>query len=515
MANTTFNVPRSHLTMALCLPLAVLLGYVLAEPLDSGSMAVVVFVLVILSVPLFMKWHHPLLVLGWNATLSPQFLPGHAGIWLYLTAISLFFAILNRATNPDEKFLSVPSITRPLLALAAVVVATGVLSGGFGSRLLGSSQFGGGRYYYLLGAIAGYFALTCRPIRLERASVYVGMFFLSGLTALISNLAYMAGPGFYFLYILFDPAYAVDQARASLALDPGIVRFASSSVVSPAIFCWCLARYGLKGMLDLSRPWRLLLVFGTIVGVLFGGFRSSLVLLLLTLAVLFFLEGLHRTKYLFALFAAVIIGSILLIPMADKLPLSVQRSLSVLPLPLNLDSEAKLSAEISSQWRVEMWKQVIPEIPKYLLRGKGYGLDPQDVEQTDITFRGSVNNQSWAGAKLMGDYHNGPLSVIISFGIYGCVAFVWFLFACHRLMWRYLKSGHPSLRNINALIFASFAAKTILFFFVFGALHTDMVSFAGLIGLSVALNAAVPAPEPELEASELEVDLNRGLSPSS
>src|SRR6478609_2854364 len=131
MANTTFNVPRSHLTMALCLPLAVLLGYVLAQPLESESMAVVVFVLVILAVPLFMKWHHPLLVLGWNAAITPQFLPGHANLCLYLAAISFFFGILNRATNPDEKFLSAPSITTPLLALAAVVIATGMLSGGF------------------------------------------------------------------------------------------------------------------------------------------------------------------------------------------------------------------------------------------------------------------------------------------------------------------------------------------------------------------------------------------------
>jgi hypothetical protein len=75
MANT-INFPRSHLIMGLCLPLAVLLGYLLAEPLDSASLGVIVFVLIILGVPLLMKWHHPLLILSWNAYISTFFLPG-------------------------------------------------------------------------------------------------------------------------------------------------------------------------------------------------------------------------------------------------------------------------------------------------------------------------------------------------------------------------------------------------------------------------------------------------------
>ena len=50
------HIPKTHLIMALCLPLAVILGYFLAEPLDSGSLGVVVFVLVVLSVPILMKW---------------------------------------------------------------------------------------------------------------------------------------------------------------------------------------------------------------------------------------------------------------------------------------------------------------------------------------------------------------------------------------------------------------------------------------------------------------------------
>src|SRR6478672_7748920 len=107
MANTTFNIPRAHLTMALCLPLAVLLGYVLAEPFESGSVAVVVFVLVVLAVPIVLKWHHPLLVLSWNALVNPVFFPNRVTLWMPVAGVSMIVAILNRATNPDKRFISV------------------------------------------------------------------------------------------------------------------------------------------------------------------------------------------------------------------------------------------------------------------------------------------------------------------------------------------------------------------------------------------------------------------------
>ncbi len=46
MANA-INIPKTHLIMGLSLPLAVLLGYFIAEPMELGSLAVVVFVLVL------------------------------------------------------------------------------------------------------------------------------------------------------------------------------------------------------------------------------------------------------------------------------------------------------------------------------------------------------------------------------------------------------------------------------------------------------------------------------------
>ena len=49
MANA-INIPKTHLILGLSLPLAVLLGYFLAEPVELGSMAVVAIVLAVLSI---------------------------------------------------------------------------------------------------------------------------------------------------------------------------------------------------------------------------------------------------------------------------------------------------------------------------------------------------------------------------------------------------------------------------------------------------------------------------------
>jgi hypothetical protein len=65
------------LIFALCLPLAVLLGYLLAEPMDLSSLATIVLVLGVLSVPVLMPWYHPLLILTWNAAISLSFCPAH------------------------------------------------------------------------------------------------------------------------------------------------------------------------------------------------------------------------------------------------------------------------------------------------------------------------------------------------------------------------------------------------------------------------------------------------------
>ena len=481
-----FAVSRNHLIFGLCLPLAILLGYLLAEPLESTSLAIVIMVLAVLAVPVLMRWYHPLLIVSWNAAVTPYFLPGQPQLWILMAGLGLLFAVLNRSVNPAHQFLHVPALIRPLLVLLVVVAATAMTTGGFGMAVLGSESYGGKGYFYLAAAAAGYFALTSRPIPPARAQLYVALFFLSGLTAIVSHLAYVAGPKFYFLYELFPVSTALDQAAADMALDKGMVRLGGLPTAAQAIFSFLLARYGIEGVFNFAKPWRGILFFGALMASTFGGFRSAIIFMGLTFAISFYLERLWRTRVFLMLIFIGTLGGVLLLGFAKHFPPSVQRAISF--LPVNIDPLIQQSAETSTDWRLEMWKAVVPQIPQYLFKGKGYALSPDDVYLVgESTWRGLTT--SWEGAALAGDYHSGPLSVIIPFGIYGVVAFGWLLAAGTRYLHGNYRRSPPALRRINRYLFALFVARMVFFVLVYGHFKVELYYLVGILGLSVALNA--------------------------
>ncbi len=483
----TFAVSRNRSIFGLCLPVAILLGYLLAEPLESSSMTIVVMVLAVLLAPLVLRWHHPFLVFSWGATINLGFLPGRPQLWMVLSLVSFLLAVLTRAVHPERKFLFVPKVVWPLGCLVAVVFATASLTGGVGLSALGSDRIGGKGYFYISAAVLGFFALTSQPVPLPRARLYVGLFFLSGLTAMASNLIYFA-PKLYFLYYLFPPEMAIDQAMAEYAVNDFAVRISGMSLGALAVNAFLLTRYGLRGVFDVSRPWRLALLLGAGFASTFGGYRSAVLYQGVLIMVLFVVEGLWRTRYLWiVLGTAVLVGGVL-VTFVDRMPLSVQRAVSF--LPINVDPVTKESATVSTEWRLEMWRNVLPDVPKYFFKGRGYALDPNELSvMVDLSRRGAAN--SAAAAAYAGDYHNGPLSVLIPFGIFGLLTFVWFLAAGGWLLRQNHLYGDPALRTINAVLFSLYLARVIFFFCIFGALNMDLFNFTGIIGLSIALNGGV------------------------
>ena len=487
--------------MALCLPLATLLGYFLAEPYDSGGMSIVVMVLVVLAVPLLMQWHHPMLVLSWNLYMIPSFLPGQPSVLMIMVPVALVFALLNRSVSSHHRFISIPSLTKPLIFLVVVVLVTAQLTGGIGLQAFGGGQFGGKRYFYIFLAVAGYFALTSERIPPQRAGLYLAMFFLPTLASLISNFVYLAGPGFYFLFNLFPASLAEDQASGGSLTSQSIRRIGGLQVASGGFSSYLFARYGIRGILDSTKPLRVTLFLVVVLACLASGYRSTFILVGMTFAGMFYLEGLHRTRLLAVLLGLGVACGALLVPFADKLPWVVQRTLAF--LPIDVDPMVKQITESSSGWRVEIWKTVLPEVPKYFFKGKGYAVSPQDLQMAgNARFQSDEGNAY--GAILAGDYHSGPLSVVIPFGIFGVIAFVWFLSAALRVLYHNYRFGDPSLRRINACLLVTFAARIVLFIFIFGSFYSDIFIFAGLAGLGVSLNGR---PEPEVPQEPIEDSL--------
>jgi len=386
-----------------------------------------------------------------------------------------------------RNFLSAPELTKPILFLAAVVLLTGKLRGGLGMRVLGGSSFGGKYYFYVMGAIIGYYALTSERIPILKSGRAVKWYFLSGVTWGVSNLLYGLGPIFYVLFYVVSPDPAYGQAAADY--NEGMVkRFGGLGATACVLVGYILARWGLRGVFDLTKPWRLLFLMSALMASLFSGFRSQVAFVVLLLVVQFIAEGLWKTVYLPILCALGLLGLAPLVLFANKMPAAVQRSLAV--LPVDIDPNVRAEAESSTDWRWEMWSVVWREVPKYLLLGKGYAIDPLDLYLTGEATRAGLL-KGYEEALLAGDYHNGPFSVLIPFGIFGMIAFVWLLGAGVKVLYSNYRYGDARLRQVNLALLSYFLAQCLCFFFVFGAFNSQLSVFMGILGFGVSLNGGV------------------------
>jgi hypothetical protein len=132
-------------------------------------------------------------------------------------------------------------------------------------------------------------------------------------------------------------------------------------------------------------------------------------------------------------------------------------------------------------------------VPKYFWLGKGLGISSGDLEMAnELVRRGSITSQEVA--IIAGDYHSGPLSVIITFGIWGVIGFVWFLAASIRALYFNYRYGDETLKKVNTFLLAFFVARTIHYLFIFGGFYGDIAHFCGLMGLSIALNGGIRKP---------------------
>src|SRR5207244_900757 len=186
---------RSLLIYSICVPLAVVLGYLAAQPIDMTTITVLAPVALLLVTPLLLRWHHTWLIATWASTLMLFFL--HTSAWMVLVWVSLLISILQYILNRNLKFLAVGPVTRPLVFLAVVILVTARCRGGIGLQMLGGSSVGGKGYVILLTAIAGFFALTARRIPPERALFFVGLYFAGQATMVLSELSAVAGPSLY------------------------------------------------------------------------------------------------------------------------------------------------------------------------------------------------------------------------------------------------------------------------------------------------------------------------------
>jgi O-Antigen ligase len=483
-ANVTAAL-RSLVVYAACAVLAIVIGVLMLNPLTYSALGFIGILCAVLLIPVFMKWHRPLMLFCWSMPVMAFFIKGDPNLFLVMITLSLTATIVERAIG-QKRFFNVPQITWPLFCLIGVVLITAKFTGGLGLRAFGSEVYGGKKYIFLIVAILGYFAIASVPIPPEKARKYVALYFAGGILAFVQDL-YPIMP--HFLYPIF---WLIPPTGYSFGSAGGVARLAGTAAAGAALTNVLIACYGLRGIFLSGKLWRpVVYCFGFIL-IFLGGFRSGIIGGAATFLILFFLEGLHRTRLLpsLVIFALIIAG--LVIPLAPHLPYNFQRVLTVFPQSVvQLRSDARVDAKDSWDWRVSMWKALLPQIPEHLLLGKGFAISREDFN-TEMGANAAVNtiaDPAQQALALSSDYHNGPLSVVLPFGIWGVIAVVWFLASGLWVTYRNYRYSPPELKTINAFLFGTFIWLVIVFYGI--ALANAMGAFTGALGLSVAINRGV------------------------
>jgi hypothetical protein len=495
------------LVFGICVPLALFLGYLLATPLEATSMVFVVMTLFLLLIPILLKWHHEALIVSWNLALVAFFFPGSPAVGYLVGGLSLFFTMTKRTLWRRADSIHCPSVSIPLMALAVIVLITAQQTGGIHARALGSDAWGALRYFYVLGAIVGYFAFVGQPIAPHRAKLMAGLFFLSGVTSAIPVLISLAGPGLQFLLVAFSQTSIMATDTTIFSLD--LQRFVGVTFMSQAVCWFMLLRFGIRGILDFHKPWRFITVVAMIALGLLGGFRSFLIVFCLVSLVQFYFEGLFRSRFFIWFSLAGVVGATLLVAFSDQLPLAVQRSISF--LPVQIDPSVRRDATGTWDWRWEMWGVTLAVVPRYLLLGKGFNFDGMDAYLTSLSAERGMA-RSYDAAMITGDYHQGILTLIIPFGIWGLLAFIAFCVASLRVLYRNYRYSSPELRSINAFLLSYFIGRLIFYAVFYGEFYLDLMIFTGAVGMSLSLNGgmrqeaevAVPAPMASTEDLRLQ-----------
>lgn len=476
---------------AICIPLAIFVGYFLtSNAYQTVYLAAALTGLLVL--PLVLKLHYPILLFSWHASIALFFINSHPNLWLLMVLVSLGVSLVERILSRESHFISVPSVVLPMMIFLGVVFLTAEANGGFGLKALGSSVYGGKKYVYLLIGALSYFALVARQIPPEKVSRYFTIFVLGAVTVAIGDLFMVAPSWLDPLFLVFPPA-----AVSNDPFEFGVTRLNGTGVLGVAVFSWMIAKYGLRGIFLSGKVWRVVLLAAMFFVGTLGGFRTSLGTMMLIFAGAFIVEKIYQTW----LVAPAILGSLLLaliiVPTAHHLPFTMQRAMAF--LPLDLDRDALAAAESSTDWRINMWTGLLQDqVPQHFWKGKGFAFSKQDYDemmgQTALASSGYAEaNADEQGLALAGDYHNGMLSLIIPFGIWGVLTFTWFMSAGLRVVYLNLKYGRPEFRTINYFLFMMYFIEFGSYLSCFGGLSvsTDMAWFTGYLGMSIAINGGV------------------------
>lgn len=450
-----------------------------------------------------------LIPLGLSLQGSLNFLPGSPPPWAVGTAAAMgMLAVRFALRRPDFTWRFTLLDAAVLLQLAAVGQA--YLRNPTGLMMLGGDMAGGKPYFVFGLAVLAYFCIaTARPdLKTIRTvlMVSIGLYALDGLLSTISDRS-------PFIASTVLPVYSNVNLGVALGGESGMdyseVRggggFAQlgRAMVLP---CFCLVRP--IQCINPLRPFLFAIVLVGCLLVLLSGFRSGIAYLAVVFAVSAFIRRRGFDVAVVSLLGLFALALVLMSGQVRSLPFGVQRILSV--LPVDVESAARVDAENSTEWRVEMWKMALGT-DRYIdnkLLGDGFTMSAREMRAIMDAAAGYSNymDSSQEQALAKGSYHGFHVETIRFTGYFGLACALVLMFAAFGVARRCLRQfrGDPFFPwvvflSMNFLIFPFWSML------VFGAYRAEFPQFIAMAGLlKMVENLALqrnPQPLESLEAA--------------
>ncbi len=376
-------------------------------------------------------------------------------------------------------------------ALIAVIIVHMVVRG-CGFRAISGELWGGMAYVRVFIAF-GFFVVS--DVVLLSEEKFRKLFKWTAIASFIPGLAQamflVSGGALYQQYMFVRvEAWALRQSLYASVSNQGVVRYHFMAGIANTII-----------MIGLTiAKWRYLPLFIliSIPAGLISGFRSAIFIPLMYLLIFALLySNRNRFRRVIWIMIGFAVFLVCMSQFASSLPLSFQRALSIIPF-YHVSEIARTDAMGTIEWRLDIWKIMLKNIPEYLFIGRGFAAEAELYTTIDPRYATTPEF-----AYYVHNYHNGPLGMLLDLGVAGLVSVAVFLVSSFLEVFRYkrLFDGDNFMNRYYSYIVSVYLSQVIIFFFFVG----DTISYIPSMMFSLALiKVLVRTRKEELSAAKLE-----------
>jgi hypothetical protein len=291
-----------------------------------------------------------------------------------------------------------------------------------GLNILGGGSVGGRPYLEFALTLATAFVLSVLVINPKDLVWWVRLvligsilnFFMGAIGTLFPGIGYYLGPTF--------STDVQEEGQVGAARDEeAATRVSFVRGISRDLAIWISSR--MSPLKACFHPvWAPLVLF-TLGAAAYSGYRSQFAIVGLSYFVGLCYRGGVSHVAISSVLGALVLALLAFVNLVAPLPPNVQRSLTF--LPGTWEERHRHSAEISTDWRTEIWIEALTS-DQYIrnkIIGDGLGMNAEQFRRSTSTFAEGVSvgglDSHRANIMMSGDFHSGPVQTIRTVGYVG------------------------------------------------------------------------------------------------